>query len=341
MPHFAIFLTMKVIFMGTPDFAVPALKKIFTAKNHELLFVITQPDKKTGRKQILTAPSIKNFAIENNIEFFQPENINKDLELLEKIKTIKPDLMITVAYGQILKQEILDIAPIVNLHASLLPLYRGPAPINWSLINGDRKVGVTTMLTAKGVDTGDMLLKSSIEIDDYINSNELTDLLADLGADLLIKTLDEFPLLKAEKQKTIEDPALQYAPFMDKNLGLINFSQEFLVLKSANPKQDYFLNKKINSAKNIHNLVRGLQPWPGVSFDFKEQKIILLETDFSEIDDSASPGKIIEINKQEKSFYVATQKGALIIKRLKPQGKKELDALDWLNGQRLKLGDSM
>ena len=149
--------------MGTPEFAVPALKKIIDSSNHEIAFVITQADKKVGRKQVLTPPPIKVLAQEHGIEVFQPEKLNKDLDLIEKIKASKADLMITVAYGQIIGQEILDIAPIVNIHASLLPKYRGPAPINWCLINGDQEVGVTTMLTAKGVDTGAMLMKASIQ----------------------------------------------------------------------------------------------------------------------------------------------------------------------------------
>ena len=326
--------------MGTPDFALPALKKIIDS-GHELLFVITQPDKKVGRKQVLTPPPIKELALEHNVEVFQPEKLNKAEELIAKIKNSGVDLMITCAYGQIIKQEILDIAPIVNVHASLLPKYRGPAPINWTLINGDREAGVTTMLTAKGVDTGDMLLKASIDLDDEIKAIKLSQKLAELGGDLLLKTLNQYQDIEAEKQNDLDDVAQQYSPFMNKDLGEIDFAKEFLELKSANPKQDYFLNKKLSSAKNIHNLVRGLEPWPGAYFIYKDQKIILLETSFDEKDTTKKPGELVEINKGEKSFIIATHQGSLEVKLLKPQGKNAMPALDWIHGQRLNIGDSL
>jgi methionyl-tRNA formyltransferase len=332
---------MKVVFMGTPEFAVPALKKIIESPNHELAFVITQPDKKVGRKKTLTSPPVKITALENNIEVFQPEKLNNDEELIERLKIIKPDLMITVAYGQIIRQVILDIAPIVNVHASILPKYRGPAPINWSLINGDKEVGVTTMLTEKGVDTGSMLMKSSIIIDEQVDAIELTDTLSFIGAELLLKTLDNYSSISPEEQVDLDNVEDQYSPFMNKDLGEIDFSKQELVLKSANPRQDYFINKKINSAQNIHNLVRGVKPWPGAYFNYKEQKISILETDFNDEVIQAQAGEIIEINKDQKSFTIATQEGRLVIKLLKPQGKKEMHASDWLNGQRLNIGDSL
>lgn len=327
--------------MGTPEFAVPALKKIIESPEYELAFVITQPDKKVGRKQVLTSPPVKITALENNIKVFQPDKLNQDTDLVETLKTLKPDLIITVAYGQIIKQEILEIAPIVNVHASLLPKYRGPAPINWSLINGDKEVGVTTMLTEKGVDTGSMLMKSSIIIDEQVDAIELTDTLSFIGAELLLKTLDNYSSISPEEQVDLDNVADQYSPFMNKDLGEIDFSKKELVLKSANPRQDYFINKKINSAQNIHNLVRGVKPWPGAYFIYKEQKISILETDFNDDVIQAQAGEIIEINKDKKSFSVATQLGSLILKVLKPQGKNKMSASDWLNGQRLNLGDSL
>jgi methionyl-tRNA formyltransferase len=332
---------MKLVFMGTPEFAVPALKKIIESSNHKLAFVITQPDKPVGRKQILTAPPVKVIAQENGIQVYQPEKLNQDQALIQKLKETKPDLMITVAYGQIIKQEILDIAPVVNVHASLLPKYRGPAPINWCLINGDKEVGVTTMMTAKGVDTGAILMKSSILIDNYVDSVELTDTLAFIGAELLIKTLDEYDSISPEEQVDLADVSQQYSPFMNKDLGEINFASKELILKSANPRQDYFINRKVNSAKNIHNLVRGVQTWPGAYFIYKDQKISLMETDFKEISSSANPAEIIEIDKLNKSFSVQTQSGTLIIKKLKAQGKNEMPATEWLNGQRITLGDNL
>lgn len=326
--------------MGTPEFAVPALKKII-GSSHELAFVITQPDKKVGRKQILTPPPVKSIAQENSIEVFQPEKLNKDEELIAKLKATKPDLMITVAYGQIIRQEILDIAPIVNVHASLLPKYRGPAPINWCLINGDKEVGVTTMLTAKGVDTGAMLMKSSLMIDDQVDALELTDILSFVGAELLLNTLDSYDSISPEVQVDLADVADQYSPFMNKDLGEIDFSNKELILRSANPKQDYFVNKKVNSAKNIHNLVRALKPWPGAYFTYKDQKISLIKTNFDETELNNQAGEIVNIDKEAKSFSIATQSGSLIINTLKPQGKNEMSAIDWLNGQRLGLNNKI
>ena len=331
---------MKVIFMGTPDFAVPSLKKIIDS-DHEVLFVITQPDKKVGRKQVLTPPPVKVIAEEHDLDIYQPDKLNKDEELIAKLKATKPDLMITVAYGQIIKQEILDIAPIVNLHASLLPKYRGPAPLNWCLINGDTEVGLTTMLTEKGVDTGPILMKSSIIIDNDVDVINLTNMLSHIGADLLLQTLDSYDQISPEEQEDLDDVAQQYSPFMNKDLGEIDFAQKEMLLKSANPKQDYFVNKKINSAKNIHNLVRGVQGWPGAYFKYKDQKISLIDTDFNEESTQAKAAEIIAIDKEEKSFSVATQEGALTLKKIKPQGKNEMPASDWLNGQRLGLGDNL
>lgn len=335
---------MKLVFMATPEFAVPSLKKIIEAHEagiHSLELVITQPDKKVGRKQILTPPPVKLLAEEHKISVFQPERLNKDQELIDKLKAIKPDLMITVAYGQIIKEEILNIAPIVNLHASLLPKYRGPAPINWCLINGDEEVGLCTMLTEKGVDTGPVLLKSSIVIDESIDSQSLTQMLADLGGDLLIQTINDFEKIKPEPQEDLDDVALQYSPFMNKDLGKVDFAQDELVLRSANPKQDYFVNRKSNSAKNIHNLVRALKPWPGAYFIYKDQKIALIETSYEDASSELSAGQIQAINKEEKSFAVQTQQGLLVIKKLKAQGKNEMPALDWFHGQRLSLNDSI
>jgi methionyl-tRNA formyltransferase len=328
---------VKVIFFGTPEFAVPSLTKLIESPDIEILAIITQPDKPVGRKQILTAPPIKILAEKNNLKIFQPEKLNLDRALIDFIKNSQVDFMITVAYGQIIKSEILEIAPIINVHASLLPYYRGPAPINWMIIQGEKEVGVTTMLTDIGVDTGDMLLKASTHLGLDEDAITLSNRLALMGADLLLETLNKFSQIKPEKQIYVKDR--QLAPFMDKQLGLIDFVSSEMILRSGNPKQCDFKVVIPNTAANIHNLVRGVQPWPGAYFIYQGQKIGLTKTHLIDEGSRKNPGQIIEIKKDSKTFIVSTQQGLLEIITVKPEGKNLCSAFDWLNGQRLSLGD--
>jgi len=327
-----------IVFFGTPDFAIPTLEKLLKASDIKVLAVVTQPDKPIGRKQILTAPPIKTLALAHGIKTYQPEKLNQDNELIQDLKNLHPDFIITCAYGQIIKSEILNIAPVINLHASLLPDYRGPAPINWSIIHGEKTIGVTTMLSDIGVDTGDILLKAEFAIDSNKKADTISNQLAELGSELMLKTIREFENIHPQKQ-----PALltekTLAPFMDKNLGQINFQAQELNYKSANPRQSDFLITKKNSAINIHNLVRGTYPWPGVYFTRGDDKIILLETKVTQGESGLKPGSIVDINKDLGSISIQTQEGILEIFSLKPQGKMAQRANDWLNGQRLKRGD--
>ncbi len=333
---------MKVVFFGTPDFAVPSLNKLIEADNIEVLALVTQPDKAVGRKQIITPPPTKVLAEKHGIPVFQPENVSKWIatksEILDDI-----DFIVTCAYGQILKQNVLDIAPVINVHASLLPEYRGPAPINWMLIHGDKRVGVTTMLSDLGIDTGDILLKAETEIAEEVKADELTKRLSELGSELLIETLNKFKDIKAEKQNPSSNPEKALAPFMDKKLGEIKFQSESFTLGSANPRQSDFKVVKKNTAENIYNLFRGTYPWPGAYFMRGEQKIIILDCEVSHgnLANNYKPRQITSINKEEGSFNVQTQEGELSIKKLKAQGKSELQAISWLNGYRLNIGDSI
>lgn len=332
---------MQIVFFGTPEFAVPSLKSLIEDKEIKVLAVLTQPDRKVGRKQIITPPPIKVLAQEHQIEVLQAERLSKDEEVKTRLKDLKPDFIVTCAYGQILRQDILDIAPVVNVHASLLPEYRGPAPINWSLIHGDIEVGITTMLTDQGVDTGDLLLKASIKIDDSYKADKLSLELANLGAKLIVKTLKEFKNTKAQKQSPCENKAKELAPFMDKKLGEIDFSKEKLILGSANPRQSDFKVELDNSAKNIFNLYRGLFPWPGTYFMHGDNKIIFTDLGYEDDLHKAIPGTILDIDKASGSFTLACQSGVLHINKLKAQGKSELLATEWLNGVRLKQGDTI
>lgn len=331
----------RIIFLGTPEFAVPSLRVLVNASDIEVLAVITQPDKPVGRKQILSSPPVKVFAEEYGIKVYQPEKISQDEDLVKDLINFKPDFLVTVAYGQILKPNILDIAPVVNLHGSLLSEFRGPAPMNWMIIHGDKEVGLTTMLAEIGVDTGDMLLKFKTKLGANENAEQLAERLATEGAELLLKTLREFDSIKKIAQSPVE-VSRQLAPFMDKNLGRIVFSDLELILKSANPKQSEFKVVLKNSAENIHNLVRGTYPWPGASFMDADLHVIVLETEVADADlVNAGPGVIHSIDKAKGSFIVQCQQGLLEILRVKPQGKNEMKALDWLNGKRLKIGDKI
>ncbi len=328
---------MRVVFLGTADFAIPSLESLYLAENIDLLALVCQADKPVGRKQIITAPATKSFCLEQGykLPIFQPEKISSDENFIAEIKSLKPDLLITAAYGQILRQNILDLAPlgVINLHASLLPAFRGPAPINWMIIHGEKEVGVSTMQTDLGVDTGDILLKAKTELKDKETAAELTKRLALIGADLLLKTLADFKQIKPEQQNLDQvEPEKVLAPFMDRNLGMIDFKQPYLELKSANKKQSDFLVRKKATAKNIYNLFRGLDPWPGTAFYHQGKKISLLDLYYSEL--SGKPGEIISTDKSRNSINIACQEGSLEIFELKPEGKKNMPALAWYNGVR-------
>jgi methionyl-tRNA formyltransferase len=358
---------LRLVFFGTPEFAVPALNLLINSSDIEVLAVITQPDKLVGRKQILTAPPVKDIALKHGIPVFQPEKLNLDELLFKTLSDLKPDALVTVAYGQILKENYLNLSSlgVVNLHASLLPKYRGPAPINWMLINGEEKIGVSTMLSDAGVDTGPILLSSEMLYLENETAQELTLRMSHFGADLLLSTLlklnfnkqdnenteigirgqslnegQEFS--KGEVQKGFAELAVfeQLAPFMTKDLGLINFFSPELHFSSPNSKQAFFKFSKPNSAENIHNLVRGTYPWPGAYFMFRGEKVAILETAVADEElKSPDPGTIVKVNHKEGFIWVQTFDGILQIDKLKPSGKAEMKASDCLNGFRLKEGD--
>jgi methionyl-tRNA formyltransferase len=325
----------KVIFLGTPDFALPSLEKLIASQDLELLAVVTQPDKPLGRQQVLTAPPAKTLALKHGIEVLQPEKISQSPEILERLSSLKPDILISVAYGQILKTPLLKLAPrgALNLHASLLPQYKGPAPINWMIIHGEPLVGVTTMLSDEGVDTGDILLQAETPLGENETAQELSARLAVLGAELLYKTLIDLDNINPRKQAYCE-PEKNLAPFMDKKLGAIDFRQEYLVYTSPNPRQKDFKVVKKNSALNIHNLVRGTYPWPGAYFIHQGKKISIIATRIEGEESKAAPGTLIASDKQDRSISVATWEGVLKILKVKPEGKSEMGAYDWLIGRK-------
>ena len=302
----------KIVFMGTPEIAVPSLKAL-VENGFDIPLVITQPDKPKGRGQAVQFPPVKEYALSAGLNVYQPEKIKNNTEVMEKLKNISPDFFAVVAYGKILPQDILDIpkkAP-VNVHFSLLPKYRGPAPVNWAIMNGEEETGVDTMLMDAGMDTGDILLTAKTLILKK-NAGELADELAITGAELLIKTLNEFENITPVKQ---DDSLATKAPMMNKEMGLINWADD---------------------AVNIERMIRAFTPWPASYTLLDNKKVKIFKSDVVEINHSSNPGTIIDIDKE--SFTIACGKNALKIFELQIEGKKRMDTKSFLAGFKLEKG---
>lgn len=302
---------MKLIFMGTPDFAVPCLEKLIES-GHEVSAVFTQPDKPVGRKQVLTPPDVKVCALKHGLTVYQPNSM-RDGTAMEIIRKVDPDAIIVAAYGKILPKEILNFPRYgcINVHGSLLPKYRGAAPIQWSVINGDSETGVTIMQMNEGIDTGDMLLQKtlSIEIDDTAES--MFDKLAELGAETLIEALEKLERGELSPEKQDESHAT-YASMLDKSISLIDWNK---------------------SGTAVHNLVRGLYSWPVAYTLLHGKKLKILCT--SPCDKSGEAGKVLSLD----PLTVACGEGSVIIHELQLEGKKRMDAKTFLVGHKLCVGE--
>lgn len=304
---------MKIIFMGTPEFSVPSLKELDDEFSVEL--VVTQPDRKRGRGKKIIYSDVKKEALKRGIKVITPLKIREDKEAINILKDIKPDFIVVVAYGQILSEEILNIPKFgsINLHASLLPKLRGAAPLNWALIEGHKKTGNTTMFMEKGLDTGDMLLRDVLEIDDNMNLESVHDSLSERGGKLLIETL------KKVKDGTIErikqdDSESTYAKMIDKDLQEINWNE---------------------NSKDVRNLIRGLTPYPGAFSYLGKDRVKILETklELGGEEYNKVPGEIIEITKE--GILVKTKNGALLITKIQFPGKRPMMVKDYLNGNEI------
>jgi methionyl-tRNA formyltransferase len=307
---------MRIVFMGTPDFAVPSLEKLI--EKYEVVGVFTQPDRPKGRGQKLQISPVKEVALKHNIPVFQPVKLKNNLDAIETLRTLAPDLIIVIAFGQILPKEILDIPPrgCINVHASILPQLRGAAPINWSIINGLKKTGVTTMMMDVGLDTGDMLVKKEVEILSDDTAGELHDRLMAVGGEILIKTLDliEKGELNREKQ---DDSKSSYAPMMSKELGHIDWSK---------------------TAEEVHNLARGVTPWPGAYCYYKGSIIKIWKTKIiSDSKEAAASGEVTKVSKS--GIEVACGKGSILILELQEVGGKRLSVSNYLNGHEILEGE--
>lgn len=310
---------MKIVFLGTPDIAVKPFEYLYSKSNVEICAIVTQPDRPSGRGHKLTAPPIKIKAEEFGVKVYQTPSIRKDPSLIEQLKSFNADFFITVAFGQILSQEIIDIPKygVINLHASLLPKYRGANPIQRAITNGETKTGVTTMMTDIGLDTGDILLVEEIEITPDMTSPELAKNISDIGGNILLRTMTGIIDGSIKRQKQDDSLATKANKFLKQD-GLINFSTD---------------------AQTIHNLVRGLRDWPCAYVEFRGTPLKIIKTSISDSNKIFDRTGIV-LNIEKKGITISTTKGTILIKELQPQGKKVMNAYDWSHGAKLTIGDS-
>lgn len=305
---------MKVVFMGTPDIAVPCLQKIID-EGHEVIGVVTQPDKPKGRGKKLGMSPVKELALKYDIPVYQPIRARDD-EFVQTLKHLNPELIVVVAFGQILPKAILDIPKLgcINVHVSLLPKYRGAAPINWVIINGEQKTGVTTMYMDEGLDTGDMILKSEVDLDDNITAGELHDKMMEIGADTLKQTMDLIEKGCAPREPQNHDE-FSYAPIMNKSLGNIKWN---------------------NSAKEIHNLVRGVNPWPSAYTIYNGDTMKIWKTEVLGERSDKTPGTILKVDKD--GIRISTEDNIILVKEIQMPGKKRVLVSEYIKGNTIESG---
>lgn len=305
---------MRIVFMGTPDFAVPSLQALIDA-GHDVCAVYTQPDKPQGRKQILTAPPVKTLALEHDIPVFQPNTLKNEDEQA-RLRALAPEVIIVVAYGKLLPKAVLDIPPhgCINVHGSLLPRWRGAAPIQWAVIAGDEMAGVTTMQMAEGLDTGDMLLTYETKVGEKETAGELFDRLAQSGAELLTQTLVKLDEITPRPQ---DDAQSCYAHMLDKQMAVIDWSK---------------------SAHEIDCLIRGLNPWPIALTTLSGERLKVFAAEKAA--GNGEPGTVLEAD-PKKGLTVACGEGALKLIEIQLVGGKRMKATDFLRGHVIEVGTKL
>lgn len=305
---------MRIVFMGTPDFAVPSLQALIDA-GHDVCAVYTQPDKPQGRKQILTAPPVKTLALEHDIPVFQPNTLKNEDEQA-RLRELAPEVIIVVAYGKLLPKAVLDIPPhgCINVHGSLLPRWRGAAPIQWAVIAGDEMAGVTTMQMAEGLDTGDMLLTYETKVGEKETAGELFDRLAQSGAELLTETLVKLNDITPRPQ---DDAQSCYAHMLDKQMAVIDWSK---------------------SAHEIDCLIRGLNPWPIALTTLSGERLKVFAAEKAA--GNGEPGTVLEAD-PKKGLTVACGEGALKLTEIQLVGGKRMKANDFLRGHAIEVGTKL
>ncbi|MBS5937691.1 methionyl-tRNA formyltransferase [Clostridium sartagoforme] len=307
---------MKIVFMGTPEFAVPSLEKIIETYGVECVF--TQPDKPKGRGKKVAISAVKEVALKHNIRVMQPIKLKDDKEAIDYLKQLEPDFIIVVAFGQILTKEVLDIPKYgcINLHASLLPMYRGAAPLNWAIIKGEKKSGNTTMLMDVGLDTGDMLLKDEVDIPIDMTAGELHDILMERGAELLINTIEKLKNNEVTRVKQTDETF--YAKMLNKEIAKINWN---------------------NKAIDIHNLIRGLNPWPIAHTSYEDTPMKIYKSKVLKEDSNKEPGTILSVSKE--GIKVSTLEDVLLIEKIQFPNGKPLTVEQYINGNEIKVNNKL
>ena len=306
---------MKIVFMGTPDFAVLALRKLHEA-GHEIVLVVTQPDKPKGRSKLYLPSPVKEEAMRLGVEVFQPDKIKKE-ENIEVLKKYPADVFVVAAFGQILSKEILEMPRYgcINIHASLLPMYRGAAPIQWAILNGEKKSGVTIMQMDEGLDTGDMLISGEVAIEDTDTADSLHDKLSELGADLIVDALAKLEKGEITAVPQPEGP-LFYAKMIKKEDGALDFNE---------------------SAESLALKVRAFWSWPATFALLNDNFVKVCSAYYVDDESGMNPGDVCRVEKD--AIYVQTGKGQLVITNIQIQGKKAMPVKDFLLGKKILVGD--
>lgn len=305
---------MKIVFMGTPEFSVPCLENLIG--KHDVCAVFTQPDRPKGRGKKLCMSQVKETALKYNIPVYQPHKLKNNTEAINLIKDLNPDFIVVVAFGQILPKDVLDIPKFgcINLHASLLPKYRGAAPINWAIINGESITGNTTMLMNEGLDTGDILLQSMVKIGENMTAGDLHDILMKNGAELLLKTIEDFSHNKIVPKKQNENEST-YVSMLNKDMAHINWN---------------------NGYKQIYNMIRGLNPWPIAYTQYNDKLMKIYEAEIINEISKENPGCILMVDKS--GIKVSADKGCILIKRIQFPGGKVLNVSEYIVGNKIEEG---
>lgn len=304
---------MKIVFMGTPDFARDSLKAVVEA-GHEVALVVTNPDKPKGRGMKLIPSDVKKYAIEQNLEVVQPVKVRNNPEFVEQLKDINPDVICVVAYGKIIPKEILDIPRLgcINVHGSLLPKYRGAAPIQWAVLNGDKKTGITTMFMDVGMDTGDMINKEVVQIGDDETTGELWDRLSIIGAKLLVKTLKDLENGTYKREKQGDD--FTVAPMIKKEMAKIDWENQ--------------------TSREIKNLVRGLNPFMGAFSFLNDKKIKIWKVEKLNDKPEKEPGTVL-VSDSKAGLVIATKDGAVSVLEIQGENSKRMGISDYLRGNKI------
>ena len=311
---------MKIVFMGTPDFAQKSLEELYNS-GYDIVGVVTNVDKPKGRGMKMIASPVKEYALEKNLNIYQPEKIKNNEEFVEELKKLQPDVICVVAYGKILPKEILDIPSkgCINLHGSLLPKYRGAAPIQWAVLNGDKVTGVTTMYKDVGMDTGDMILKEEVEIPEDETTGELWEKLSVIGAKLLVKTLKQVE--NGEAPRIPQGDDFSVAPMLNKEMSKINWNEK--------------------TAREIKNLVRALNPIMGTYSFINDKKIKFWKVDISELNEEFKKlenGTIV-ISNSKDGLYIKVKDGLIKVLEIQAENSKKMPIYDFLRGNSLEVGE--